>query len=247
MSIQILTAKQQDAARRAGAILLECLEMLPEHIKPGLTTGQLDAIAEEFIRSRGGRPAFKGYQGFTGSLCISVNEECVHGVPGSRVLEEGDIVSTDCGVLLDGINTDACRTFAVGNVSEEAQHLLDVTSGALAAAVPVIKAGVHSGDISATIQQYIEKNGLKPVQSLTGHGLGTTLHQPPDIPNIGTAGTGMVIPAGALIAVEPIVSTGSNRIREADDGWTLSIADNGLSAHFEHTLLVTEEGCEVLA
>lgn len=247
MSIQVLTEEQQASAREAGKILHDCLDMLKAKVQPGISTAELDTLAEEFIRSRGGEPAFKGYHGYTATLCTSVNEECVHGIPGERILEEGDIVAVDCGVRIRGVYTDACRTVAVGSIAPEAQKLLDVTAQALVLAVQVIKGGIRSGDISETIQNYVEEQGFKPVQSLTGHGLGDTLHQPPDIPNIGLSGTGLVIPAGTLIAVEPIVSAGSDQIAEAADGWTLSITDNALSAHFEHTILVTEDGCEVLS
>lgn len=247
MAIQVLTQEQQAFAREAGSILRECLDMLETKVRVGITTAELDTLAEEFIRANGAEPAFKGYHGYTATLCTSVNEECVHGLPGKRALTEGDIVSLDCGVLLGGVFTDACRTFPVGKISSDARNLLNVTSQALDQAVQVIKAGVRSGDISEAIQKFVEKNGFKPVQSLTGHGLGDTLHQPPDIPNIGLAGTGLVIPEGALIAVEPIVSAGSDQISEAADGWTLSITDNALSAHFEHTILVLKDGCEVLA
>ena len=244
---QILTEEQQESARKAGKILADCLVMLKDHTKPGISTIELDVIAEEFIQDHGGESAFKGYQGFPCTLCTSINDGCVHGIPSDRVLEEGDIASLDCGVLLDGIYTDSCRTYPVGSISADAQKLLDVTEGALQEALTVVKAGVKSGDISSVIQQYVEKRGFKPVVSLTGHGLGDTLHQPPDIPNIGTAGTGLTIPAGALIAIEPIISAGSDHIVESSDNWTLSIQDGGLSAHFEHSLLVTDDGYELIA
>lgn len=247
MSIQILNKEQQQYAREAGAILRACLDMLSTKVVPGISTAELDALAEAFIRSKGGEPAFKGYHGYTATLCTSVNEECVHGIPGERVLQQGDIIAVDCGVRIQGMYTDACRTFAVGAISAKAQELLDVTAAALQIAVDTIQAGVRSGDISAAIQQYVEKKGFAPVRSLTGHGLGDSLHQSPDIPNIGTAGTGAKIPEGALIAVEPIVSAGSDEITEAEDGWTLSIDDKALSAHFEHTILVQADGCEVLS
>ena len=247
MSCQILTPDQKDAARRSGAILSGCLTMLGELVKPGISTLELDIAAEEFIRSKGGEPGFKGYHGFPSTLCTSVNEECVHGIPSDRKLLEGDIVSYDCGVLLDGIYTDACRSVGVGIISQDAQKLLNVTKGALEKALTVVKAGIFSGDISATIQKYVEDNGCKPVQSLTGHGLGSDLHQPPDIPNSGKAGSGIRIPAGTLIAIEPIVSAGTDEIKELNDGWTICTTDGSLCAHFEHSLLVKEDGYEVVA
>lgn len=247
MPSQIFTPAEIDSVRKAGEILHECLAMLPQHVTPGITTEELDAIAEEYIREHGGHPAFKGYHGFTHTLCTSVNEECVHGIPGKRALKEGDIVSLDCGVLVDGLYTDACITVGVGSISAEAQKLLYVTKQALDDVVAIIKAGIRVGDISSSIQQTVEKGGFHAVKSLTGHGLGRTLHQTPDIPNIGRKGTGPVIPAHTVIAVEPIVSAGSDEVATTEDGWTLITEDRSLSAHFEHTLLITEEGCEVLA
>ncbi|MBT3293547.1 type I methionyl aminopeptidase [Candidatus Peregrinibacteria bacterium] len=247
MSCQILSQEQQDAARRSGAILGDCLLMINEFIKPGVTTLELDERAEEFIRSKGGVPGFKGYQGFPGTLCTSVNEECVHGIPSERELIDGDIISLDCGVLLDGIYTDACRTYPVGTISSDADKLLKATEGSLKNVLNIVRANVLTGDLSASIQQYAEERGFKPVRSLTGHGLGDNLHQPPDIPNIGTKGTGVPIPNGALIAIEPIISAGSDIVKESSDGWTLVIKNLALSAHFEHSLLVHEDGCEVVA
>ncbi|MBT5236748.1 type I methionyl aminopeptidase [Candidatus Peregrinibacteria bacterium] len=245
---QIFTAEEQQSLREAGKILNECLAYMGELVAPGITTKELDRAAEEFIRKHeGATPAFKGYHGYPATLCISVNEECVHGLPGERVLKEGDIVATDGGVMINDLYTDACRTYGVGKISKEAQKLLDVTSNALDAAVAVIKAGVHVGTISATIQEVVESEGLTIVSALTGHGLGKTLHQFPDVPNYGTANTGPILPAGTLIAVEPIVCTGKDGIKESADMWTINTKDGSLSAHFEHTLLITEEGCEIIA
>lgn len=247
-SSQILTAQELESARAAGKILAACLEYVGKLVAPGITTKELDRAAEEFIRKHdGATPAFQGYHGFPASLCTSVNEQCVHGLPGDRSLKDGDIVSIDCGVILNEIYTDACRTFPVGKIGKDAQRLLNVTQQALSDAVDVIKGGIKVGDISSTVQQTVEGAGFSVVSALTGHGLGKTLHQPPDIPNFGEKGKGATIPAGALIAVEPIVCIGKDGIREADDNWTISTKDGSLSAHFEHTLYVTEEGCEVIA
>jgi len=205
-------------------------------------------MAEEQIRShKGATPGFKGYRGYPATLCTSVNEQCVHGIPSSRVLKDGDIVTLDCGVLLDGLYTDACVTVGVGQINGEATKLLQVTENALKDAVAVIKAGIHIGDISSTVQKTVESGGFKVVPALTGHGLGRMLHQFPDIPNFGKEGTGPVVPANTVIAVEPIVSAGDGSILEEGDGWTISTRNSELSAHFEHTILVLEEGCEVLA
>jgi methionyl aminopeptidase len=188
-----------------------------------------------------------GYHGYPATLCTSVNEQCVHGLPGDYVLKEGDIVSTDCGVLYKDIFTDACRTFGVGSISKEAQSLLTVTSQALKDAVAVIKAGAKVGDISSAVQHTVEGAGLSVVSALTGHGLGKTLHQFPDVPNYGKKGTGPKLPANTVIAVEPIVCTGGDGIKESDDNWTINTKDGSLSAHFEHTLLILEDGVEIIA
>ncbi|MAE68302.1 MAG: type I methionyl aminopeptidase [Candidatus Peribacteraceae bacterium] len=247
-SFQIFTPKEITSLRHAGKILAECLELMGSLVAPGITTKELDRAAEEFIRKHdGATPAFMGYHGYPATLCTSVNEQCVHGLPGDRVLEEGDIISTDCGVLYNDLFTDACRTYGVGNISKDAKHLLTVTEQALKDAVGVIKAGTKVGDISATVQGTVEGAGLSIVSALTGHGLGKTLHQFPDVPNYGEKGTGPKLPANTIIAVEPIVCTGKDGIKEADDNWTITTKDGSLSAHFEHTLLILEDGCEVIA
>lgn len=236
-----------ESFKKAAKILRECLQMLPAHVKPGITTMELDQIAEQFIRERGGKPAFKGYSGFPSTLCTSINEECVHAMPGKRKLEEGDIVSLDCGVIIDGLYTDACVTVGVGQIDADAQHLLDVTKRALAAAVGIIKAGIRVGDISAIIEKTAREGDCTPVKSLTGHGVGRDLHEYPDIPNSGKADNGPALPANTVIAVEPIFSLGGPHIRTMGDGWTISTEDGALSAHFEHTILVLDGRCEVLA
>lgn len=233
--------------RKAGQILRACLDMVSQHVRPGETTGELDRLAEQFIRDSGGLPAFKGYQNYPATLCTSVNDECVHGIPGKRELKDGDIVSLDCGVIVDELYTDACITVGVGAISKEAENLLNVTQFALQEVLTIIRAGVRVGDISATIQALVEKGGCSAVRSLTGHGLGYSLHQFPDIPNIGKKGTGPMLPANTVVAIEPIVSLGSAEVKDGGDGWTLVISDGALSAHFEHTILITQNGCEVLA
>lgn len=245
--MQIFTPAEIESFRKGGRILHECLEMLAPQVIPGVTTGQLDTIAETFIRDHGGIPAFKGYNNYPATLCTSVNEECVHGIPGARVLVEGDIVSLDCGVLLDGLNTDACITVPVGRISNDAWHLLNVTKKALDEAVATLRAGIRVGDLSAAIQDVIKEGKLWPVRSLTGHGLGRDLHQFPDIPNFGKRGTGAMFAAGTVVAVEPIVAVGCDDVSQMPDKWTLVTDDGSLSAHFEHTLLVTEGGCEIIA
>lgn len=246
-SCQIFTASEIDSVRRAGKILHECLEHTAKEVRAGITTIELDRIAEAFIRSHGGVPAFKGYNNFPATLCTSVNEEIVHAIPRDRALQEGDIISLDCGVIIDGLYTDACVTVGVGNISDAARHLIDVTKDTLDAVLKeVVKAGVKVGTISSFIQKHLEAEGLKPVKALTGHGLGRTLHQFPEIPNFGRANTGPALPEGTIIAIEPIASVGSDRISSDDDGWTIRTQDNALSSHSEHTVLITKNGCEVL-
>lgn len=244
---QIFSSSEIASLRRGGRILHECLDHVASKVQPGVTTGMLDEIAETFIRDHGGAPAFKGYHGYPASLCTSVNDACVHGLPGRRELKDGDIIALDCGVLLDDLYTDACVTVPVGSIFPEIQVFLDVTKSALGIAVDLIKEGVRIGDISSSIQQYVESHSYHCVPALTGHGLGTTLHQFPDIPNVGKAGTGPKVPSGTIIAIEPITSMGAEQIRESGDGWTIHTADGALSAHFEHTVLVKKDGYEVLA
>jgi methionyl aminopeptidase len=244
---QIFGDEEIAALRTGGKILRECLDHIASLIEPGITTGELDRIAEEFIRARDGLPGFKGYHNYPATLCTSLNEECVHGIPGERKLQEGDIISVDCGVIYAGLYTDACFTAPVGTVSSEAQKLLTVTQQCLKNVVDLVRVGVRVGDISALVQKTAEAEGFHPVRSLTGHGLGKTLHQFPDIPNLGQAGTGAILPLHTLIAVEPIISAGSDAVISGDDGWTLSTKDSALCAHFEHTLFVEEEGCVVIA
>lgn len=246
-SVKTFTAKEIESFRHAGKILGACLKHMEKLVADGMTTKELDRAAEEFIRSHeGAEPAFMGYHGYPATLCTSINDECVHGMPGDKVMHTGDIISVDCGVLYDGFYTDACRTFAIGKVSKDAERLLNVTSQALEDAVAMIKAGITVGDISSTVQATVEGAGLTVVSALTGHGLGKTLHLYPDIPNFGEAGKGAKLPANTVIAVEPIVCTGGDGIKEADDNWTISTRDGSLAAHFEHTILVLEGGCEIL-
>jgi methionyl aminopeptidase len=243
---QIFNEQEVASLRKSGGILHDCLAHVSALVEPGITTGFLDSMAETFIRDHGGIPGFKGYQGFPATLCTSVNDVCVHGIPGSEELREGDIISIDCGVVFDGLNTDACVTVPVGAISSLAQRLMDTSKDALTEAIAIVKAGVHVGDISATVEKVARARGFSPIRALTGHGVGTTLHQYPDIPNVGTAKTGPVLPAMTLIAIEPIISAGSDAIVEGDDGWAIYAKDHALIAHFEHTLLVLPGSNDVL-
>ncbi len=246
-SCQIFTPQEIASFRKAGKILRECLEATAKEVRAGMTTLEVDAFAEDFIRARGGIPAFKGYNGFPGTLCTSVNDEIVHAIPNNRALQDSDIVSLDGGVILDGLYTDACITIPVGEISDDAKHLLAVTKDTLDRVLKeVVRAGVRVGSISAFIEDSLRAEGLKPVKSLTGHGLGTTLHQFPEIPNFGVTNTGPTLPAGTVVAIEPIASMGSDRAVSDEDGWTLRTFDGSLSCHFEHSVLITEAGCEIL-
>lgn len=244
---QVFTDVEISSFRKGGKVLRSCLDHMATLVRPGVQTIDLDRIAEEFIRDHGGVPAFKGFHGFPGTLCTSINEQCVHGMPSERALKEGDIISIDCGVIWDELYTDACITVGVGEISEKAAKLLETTKGALKEALKVLRAGVHTGDISSVIEQTALQGGAVPLSSLTGHGLGRTLHQYPDIPNSGEKGTGPKLPAGTVVAIEPILSLGSRQVSSNADGWTLEVKDCALSAHFEHTVLITDKGHEVIA
>lgn len=247
-SFQIFSPAEIELLRKGGKILRDCLTETAKQVKPGVTTAELDRFAEEFIRSHeGATPAFKGYHGFPATLCTSVNEQCVHGIPGPRKLIEGDIVSLDGGVIFGNLYTDACVTVPVGNISAEAALFLKVSEEALETVCAMVAPGVKIGDISAAIQKYVEGHGYSCVNGLTGHGLGTTLHQFPDVPNVGKVGTGPKLPVHTIIAIEPITAMGKPNIREESDGWTITTADRSLSGHFEHTVLVTENGYELIA
>lgn len=213
----------------------------------GVTTMELDQTAERFIREHGGLPAFKGYGGFTGTLCTSVNEECVHGIPGSRALKDGDVVKLDCGVIVDGLYTDAAITVIVGPPSEDAQRVIEASEEGLRRAIALVRGGVRVGDLSACIEATAREYRCNPVKGLVGHGLGRSLHCHPDIPNEGKAGSGPVLPAGTVIAIEPIITLGKGDMRQLEDGWTIVTRDGTLCSHTEHTVLVTESGHEILA
>jgi methionyl aminopeptidase len=243
---QIFSEEHIASLRKGGAILHDCLKHVASLVHPGVTTNRLDAAAEDFIRSHGASPAFKGYHDYPATLCTSVNDVCVHGVPNAKELREGDIVSLDCGVLFDDLYTDSCITVPVGKISDNAQKLLEATQKALSVGISMVHAGVQTGDISSAIHQSLLDSGFDAMRPLTGHGLGDTLHQFPEIPNFGTAGTGPALPAHTIVAIEPISTAGSIDILEDPDKWTLRTKDGALSGHCEHTVLVTKEGCEIL-
>ncbi len=245
--ITIKSAKQIEKMRKACKITKEALELIEKSVKPGISTKQLDKIAYDFIKSQGGTPNFLNYNGFPGSICASVNDEVVHGIPEKQtILKEGDIISIDMGTLLDGWHSDAARTFAVGKISDEAQRLIDVTRQSFFEGVKHIKHGARLGDISAAIQEYVEKNGYSVVRDLVGHGIGQNLHEDPNVPNFGHYGKGVKLAAGMTLAIEPMVNEGRYEVEVLDNDWTVVTADGSLSAHYENTVLITKDGYEIL-
>ena len=230
----------------AGAILVDTLSLLKARVRPGITTGELDAAAEAFIRSHGAEPAFKGYRGFPGSLCTSPNSMVVHGIPGAYELRRGDIISVDCGVVLDGWVADAARTFAVGPVSPIARRLLRATEGSLLAAVEQCRPHHRLGDVSHAVQTHVEGLGFSVVRSLVGHGIGRDMHEDPQIPNYGTPGRGPMLEEGMVLAVEPMVTAGREAVRMGEDHWAIFSQDGSLAAHFEFTIAIEAGGPRIL-
>lgn len=230
----------------AGRIVAETLQKIEEVIKPGVTTKQLDALAESYIESRGARPSFKGYGGFPASICTSVNEEVVHGIPGDRVLMEGDIVSVDCGVIINGFQGDAARTFPVGRISPENQNLIDVTRESFFKGIEYAVVGGRLGDIGHSIQKYVESNGYSVVRDYVGHGIGRKMHEDPPVPNYGRAGRGLKLQRGLVIAIEPMVNAGGYEVRQLKNGWTVVTKDGMPSAHYENTVAILDNGPELL-
>jgi methionyl aminopeptidase len=235
-----------DRIAAAGDILVRTLALLQSKLRPGVTTGELDAAAEKFIRSQGAEPAFKGYRGFPGSICTSPNSMVVHGIPGPYKLSRGDILSIDVGVVHDGWVADAARTFPVGPVSPIATKLLRATEGALFAAVEQCVPGKHLGDVSHAVQKHVEGEGFSIVRSLVGHGIGRDMHEDPQIPNFGDPDRGPELEEGMVLAVEPMVTAGRHAVRMGDDHWAIYSQDGSLAAHFEFTIAVTPDGPRIL-
>jgi methionyl aminopeptidase len=240
------SAVEIEKLARVNGLVAQVLAELAAAVKPGVTTADLDAIAEMRLKEAGAEPAFKGYHGYPATICASVNEEVVHGIPSDRALVEGDIVSIDMGAKLDGFYGDSAVTVPVGKVSPEAQRLLDVTRVALERAVATVKAGARVSDIGAAVQSYVEAHGFSVVREFVGHGIGTSLHEEPQIPNYGLAGRGPRLAEGMALAIEPMVNAGKPAVKVLGDGWTAVTKDKALSAHFEHTVVVTLDGCRVL-
>lgn len=226
--------------RKAGQVVAGALEELARVIKPGVTTAELDRIAEEYILSMGATPAFKGLYGFPATICASVNEQVVHGIPGLRELENGDIISIDIGAEINGYYGDHARTFAVGEISAQLQKLLDVTRESLAVGISMARCGNRLSDISHAVQTYVEKNGFSVVRDYVGHGIGSQMHEEPQVPNYGRPGRGPRLKAGMTLAIEPMVNMGTYHVQTLPDNWTVVTRDGQPSAHFEHTIVITD-------
>jgi methionyl aminopeptidase len=235
-----------EAMARSGAILARCLQMLRSKARAGVTTLDLDDVAERFIRSQGAEPAFKGYRGFPGSICSSPNSMIVHGIPGKYKLQRGDILSIDVGVVLDGWVSDAAVTVAIGPISPIATRLMQTTRESLFEAVEQVRPGNHLGDVSAAVQRKVEADGFAIVRALVGHGVGREMHEDPQIPNHGEPGTGPELEEGMVFAIEPMTTAGDDGIRVGSDNWSVYSSDGSLACHFEHTVAVTAEGPRIL-
>lgn len=232
--------------REAGRIVAETHRLMAKSIEPGITTGELDQIADKYIRSQGALPSFKDYNGFPYSICASVNEELVHGFPGKRKLNEGDIISIDIGAEFRGFHGDSAWTYPIGTISDEAKRLLEVTEGSLFAGLALVKPDVRLFTVSHAIQQYIENAGFSVVREYVGHGIGSSLHEEPQIPNYGTPDRGPRLKPGMVLAIEPMVNIGKRYVRTLEDNWTVVTVDGSLCAHFEHTVAVTPDGMKIL-
>jgi methionyl aminopeptidase len=245
--MELKSEKDIELLRENALIVSRTLAEVAKHIKPGVTTRMLDRIAEDYLRSEGAEPGFKGYNGFPSTLCTSVNDEVVHGIPGDRVLKNGDIVSIDCGSIKDGFNGDSAYTFPVGDVRSEVLSLLKRTRESLFLALEHAVAGKRIGDIGAAVQEHVEPFGYSVVRELVGHGIGRKLHEKPDVPNYGKRGTGIKLQEGMVICIEPMINLGSKNIVQGNDGWTIRTYDGQPSAHFELTVVVKKEEPDILS
>lgn len=246
MSIIIKSPQEIEVMRRSGKVVASILQVLASRIRAGMKTKELDDIMVEELARRGARSSFMGYHGYPAHLCVSVNEEIVHGIPGNRVLKEGDIVSLDAGAIVDGMQTDAAITVAVGKVDAKVSALMETTRGGLEAGIAAARGGSRLSDISHAVQDYVESKGFAVIREYTGHGVGRELHEDPQIPNFGPPGRGPVLKPGMTLALEPMVSAGDWRTRITDNRWTVVTRDGSLAAHFEHTIAITDGEAEVL-
>ena len=246
MGIIVKSPQEIEIMRQAGRIVAAILEVLVRRIKPGVITEELDTVTARELSRHGATSSFKGYRGFPAYLCVSVNDELVHGIPGKRVIEEGDIVSLDMGAVCHGFHGDAALTVGVGKVSIQAEQLLEATEGALKAGIARAQSGARLGDISAAIQSFAESRGFSVVREYVGHGIGREMHEDPQIPNFGSPGQGPLLQRGMTLTLEPMVSAGVWRTKVGGDGWTVSTADGSLCAHFEHTIAINDGEAEIL-
>ena len=244
--INIRTDAEVELIRESGRLVAGALDLAAEMVAPGVDTGALDREIEKYIVGSGATPEFKGFHGYPAAICASINEEVVHGIPGTRRLQAGDIIGVDVGVRMNGYVADGARTFAVGGIDAETQRLVGVTREALAQAIGLVREGVHLSDISHAVQSVAEEAGFSVVRELAGHGVGTQLHEPPEIPNYGNPGRGPVLKAGMILAIEPMINAGSAAVETLADMWTVVTADRRRSAHFEHTVAVTANGADIL-
>ena len=247
MMIYFKTSEEIELIRESALTVSRTLALVAEYIGEGVTTGKLNKLAEEFIRDTGGVPSFKGYQGFPATLCMSVNEEVVHGIPGAYVLKSGDVISVDCGVYKNGFHGDHAYSFKIGEVKEEVSKLLRITKESLYKGIEVAKVGNRIGDIGFAVQTFVQKEGYSVVRELTGHGLGKSLHEEPSVPNFGKRGRGPKIENGMVLAIEPMINLGKKNVRQLSDGWTVVTSDKKPSAHFEHDIAVVNGKAEILS
>lgn len=245
--IVLKTSRELSLMKEACRISAGALQLIGKSIEPGITTGELDRIAEKYILSQGAKPNFKGYSGYPATACISINNEVIHGIPSkSRKIKSGDIVSVDLGAAINGYNGDNAATFAVGEISEEAKRLIDATRESLYEGIKAAVAGGRIGDIGFAISKYVEARGFSVVREFVGHGVGTKLHEAPEVPNFGIAGKGVRLLPGMTIAIEPMINAGLAGVKTMSDGWTVVTSDGSLSAHFEHTVAITSDGPQIM-
>lgn len=245
--IVLKTERELKLMREAGRISAGALKLVGEAVEPGISTAELDRIAERYILSQGAKPNFKGYNGFPATACISINDQVIHGIPSKKqIIRAGDIVSVDLGAVFEGYHGDNAATFAAGDISLEAQRLMDATRESLYEGIKKARAGGRIGDISSAVQQYVEARGYSVVRQYVGHGVGASLHEAPEVPNFGTPGRGVRLLPGMTLAIEPMVNMGTEKVKVMPDGWTVLTVDGALSAHFEHTIVITAEGPQIL-
>ena len=244
--IRLKSAQEIEGMARAGELVAETIALVGEQIRPGITTGELDRIAEEFIRDHGGIPTSKGYRGFPAATCISPNSMVVHGIPGTHRVEEGDLISVDVGITLDGLIADSAHTFGVGEITAQAGRLLETCEAARDAGIAQARPDNHVGDISHAVQTVVERGGFSVVRALVGHGVGRSYHEDPQIPNFGDPGRGPLLQRGMTVAIEPMITAGSPQVYVHDDDWSISTEDGSLAAHFEHTVAILDDGPRIL-